>query len=322
MCGRFAASRGPEDLAGVFGVEQGDPAETVVPDWNVAPTKTVQVVLERPLKDAVSRRPVRQLRHLKWGLVPSWAASPDGAARMINARAETVQEKPSFRRAFAARRCIVPADGYYEWMTEPDERRLEVEGKKKRARKQPYFVTPADGSVMAFAGLYEFWRDPALPGDHPQAWWATCTILTTEAETTPLAGQGAGTLVGQGTGQSAGQDTGQGAGHGTGTGPDTAQGGERRGPVAGPEQPARTGAGGPRSLAAIHPRMPLILTPDRWDDWLDPGHTDPARLAPLLEPPPPGLVRAYPVSTAVSNVRNNGPELLTALEAPEEGTLF
>ncbi|WP_328378607.1 SOS response-associated peptidase [Streptomyces sp. NBC_00440] len=282
MCGRFAASRGPEDLAGVFGVEKGDApfrSETVVPDWNVAPTKTVQVVLERPLKDAASRRPVRQLRNLKWGLVPSWAKSPEGAARMINARAETVQEKPSFRRAFAARRCIVPADGYYEWMTEPDERRLEVEGKKKRARKQPYFVTPADGSVMAFAGLYEFWRDPALPGDHPQAWWATCTILTTEAETTPLAGQGQA----QGEGD---------------------------------------GSGAPRTLAAIHPRMPLVLPPDRWDDWLDPGHTDPHRLAPLLDPPPAGLVRAYPVSTAVSNVRNNGPELLTALEAPEEGTLF
>ncbi|MFJ5288261.1 SOS response-associated peptidase [Streptomyces sp. NPDC088348] len=285
MCGRFAASRGPEDLAGIFGVEKGDApsrSETVVPDWNVAPTKTVQVVLERPLKDAASRRPVRQLRNLRWGLVPSWSKSPEGAARMINARAETVQEKPSFRRAFAARRCIVPADGYYEWMTEPDERRLEVEGKKKRARKQPYFVTPADGSVMAFAGLYEFWRDPALPADHPQAWWATCTIVTTEAETTPLAGQASGA--------GAGQDEGE--------------------------------EDGPRSLAAIHPRMPLVLTPDRWDDWLDPAHTDPARLAPLLDPPPAGLVRAYPVSTAVSNVRNNGPELLTALEGPEEGTLF
>ncbi|MFE2378004.1 SOS response-associated peptidase [Streptomyces sp. NPDC059398] len=293
MCGRFAASRGPEDLAEVFGVEKGDPAEPVAPDWNVAPTKTVQVVLERPLKDAASRRPVRQLRNLKWGLVPSWAKSPEGAARMINARAETVQEKPSFRRAFAARRCLVPADGYYEWMTEQDERRLEVEGKKKRTRKQPYFVTPADGSVMAFAGLYEFWRDPALPGDHPQAWWATCAILTTEAETTPLAGQDAG----------------------------QAQGRARR-TADGPARPAGDGAGPPRSLAAIHPRMPLILTPDRWDDWLDPAHTDPERLAPLLGPPPAGLVRAYPVATAVSNVRNNGPELLTALEGPEEGTLF
>lgn len=86
---------------------------------------------------------------------------------MINARAETVHEKPSYRRAFAARRCIVPADGYYEWVTGSGERDLEVEGKKKRPRKQPYFVLPADGSVFAMAGLYEFWRDRTLPDDHP-----------------------------------------------------------------------------------------------------------------------------------------------------------
>jgi putative SOS response-associated peptidase YedK len=273
MCGRFAASRGPEDLAGLFGTEKWDPTEAVVPDWNVAPTKTVQVVLERPVKDAGVRHTVRQLRNLRWGLVPSWVKSPEGAARMINARAETVHEKPSFRRAFAARRCIVPADGYYEWLTAPDERQREVEGKKKRARKQPYFVTPADSSVMAFAGLYEFWRDTTLPADHPQAWWATCTIVTTEAESTPLAGR-------------------------------------------------EDGAEGPGSLADIHPRMPLMLTADRWDPWLDPARTDLAELTGLLAPPPAGLVRAYPVSTAVSDVRNNGPELLTALEGPEESTLF
>ncbi|WP_328536788.1 SOS response-associated peptidase [Streptomyces sp. NBC_00344] len=273
MCGRFAASRKPEDLVSLFGVEKWDPTETVVPDWNVAPTKTVQVVLERPVKDAELRVPVRQLRNLRWGLVPSWAKSPEGGARMINARAETIQDKPSFRRAFAARRCLVPADGYFEWLTAPDERELEVEGRKKRPRKQPYFVTPADGSVMAFAGLYEFWRDETLPGDHPGAWWTTCTIVTTEAETTPLAGR-------------------------------------------------TEGAGGPGSLADIHPRMPLMLTEDRWGPWLDPSRTDPSELTDLLAPPPAGLVRAYPVSTAVSNVRNNGPELLTELEGPEEGTLF
>jgi len=134
-------------------------------------------------------------------------------------------------------------------------------------------VTPADGSVMAMAGLYEFWRDGTLPDDHPRAWWATCTVVTTEAETASLAESG---------------------------------GGEDR----------------PASLADIHPRMPLMLPPDRWDAWLDPGRTDPEELRPLLAPPPPGLMRAYPVSTDVSNVRNNGPELLKELPAPEEGTLF
>ncbi|WP_371601069.1 SOS response-associated peptidase [Streptomyces sp. NBC_00564] len=271
MCGRYAASRGPEDLAGIFEVEKWEPEEALAPDFNVAPTKEVYAVLDRPVKDAADPRPVRQLRTLKWGLVPSWAKTPEGGARMINARAETVHEKPSYRRAFGARRCIIPADGYYEWVTGAGERDLEVEGKKKRARKQPYFVTPDDGSVFAMAGLYEFWRDRTLPDEHPLAWWVTCSVITTEAETTPLA-------VAPGD--------------------------------------------GPHALADIHPRMPLMLTPDRWDAWLDPSRTDVEDLRSLLAPPPAGLMRAYPVSTAVSNVRNNGPELLKELEGPEEGTLF
>jgi putative SOS response-associated peptidase YedK len=275
MCGRYAASRAPEDLAGIFDVEKWDPAEALAPDWNVAPTKEVYAVVDRPIKDAAGiaadPRPVRQLRRLKWGLVPSWAKTPEGGARMINARAETVHEKPSYRRAFSTRRCILPADGYFEWVTGAAERDLEVEGKKKRPRKQPYFVTPADGSVFAMAGLYEFWRDGTLPDEHPRAWWVTCSVITTEAEQTPL---------------------------------------------------AAAPAEGPRTLADIHPRMPLMLTPDRWDTWLDPARTDGEELRDLLAPPPSGRMRAYPVSTAVSNVRNNGPELLKELAAPEEGTLF
>ncbi|MFG3380943.1 SOS response-associated peptidase [Streptomyces sp. NPDC047999] len=271
MCGRYAASRSPEDLVGLFQVEKWEPEEALAPDWNVAPTKEVQAILERPLKDAAERRPVRQMRTLRWGLVPSWSTSPDGAARMINARAETLHEKPSFRRAFAARRCILPADGYYEWVTGADERAKEVAGKRKRPRKQPYFVTPADGSVFAMAGIYEFWRDRTLPDGHPRAWWATCSVITTEAETGPL-----------------------------GVAPEA----------------------GPATLADIHPRMPLLLTPDRWDAWLDPARTEPGDLAALLAPPPQGLMRAYPVPTAVSNVRNNGPELLEELSGPEEPVLF
>lgn len=256
---------------GLFEVRQWDPTESLAPDWNVAPTKDVYAVLDRPVRDSGSREPVRQLRVLRWGLVPSWAKTPDGAARMINARAETAHEKPSFSRALSARRCLIPADGYFEWLTGAQERQLEEQGKKKRTRKQPYFVTPEDGSVMALAGLYEFWRDRSLPDDHPRAWWVTCTVLTTEAESTPLAGY-------DGT--------------------------------------------GPRSLSDIHPRMPLMLTPDRWDAWLDPARTEPDDLLPLLTPPPPGLVRAYPVGTAVSSVQNNGPELVDELPAPEEETLF
>jgi putative SOS response-associated peptidase YedK len=271
MCGRYAASRKPEDLAGLFEVRQWDPTEALAPDWNVAPTKDVYAVLDRPVRDSGSTEPVRQMRVLRWGLVPSWAKSPEGAAKMINARAETAHEKPSFRRALAARRCLLPADGYFEWVTAEAERALEEQGKKKRGRKQPYFVTPADGSVMAMAGLYEFWRDRTLPDDHPRAWWTTCTVITTAAETTPLAG-----FDGE----------------------------------------------GPRALADIHPRMPLMLTPDRWASWLDPATTDEDEIRALLTAPPPGLMRAYPVGTGVSNVRNNGPDLLDELPAPEEETLF
>ncbi|UCM90304.1 SOS response-associated peptidase [Streptomyces marincola] len=276
MCGRYAASRRPEDLVDLFGVGLWDEERPLPADWNVAPTKEVYAVLDRPVKEA-GPEPVRQLRALRWGLVPSWAKSPDTAVKMINARAETVHEKPAYRRPFAARRCLLPADGYYEWVTGGAERAEEEKGKRKRPRKQPYFVTPVDGSVMAMAGLYEFWRDRTLPDDHPRAWWATCTVVTTEAETAPL-------------------------------------------PVA-PGTEAEDGSG-PRSLADIHPRMPLVLPRDRWDAWLDPRRTDPGEVRALLAPPPPGGLRAHPVATAVSNVRNNGPELLRELPAPEEETLF
>jgi putative SOS response-associated peptidase YedK len=276
MCGRYAASRRPEDLVGLFDIQRWDPEQTLPADWNVAPTKDVYAVLERPLRDPdAGPEPVRQLRVLRWGLVPSWAKSPSMGAKMINARAETVHEKPAYRRPFAARRCLLPADGYFEWVTGRAERAEEEKGRRKRPRKQPFFVTPDDGSVMAMAGLYEFWRDPTMPDDHPRAWWATCTVVTTEAEATPLPGSG-----GEGT------------------------------------------PGLPGSLTEIHPRMPLMLPPDRWDAWLDPARTDPEEIRPLLDPPPPGLVRAYPVTTEVSNVRNNGPDLVRELPAPEEETLF
>jgi putative SOS response-associated peptidase YedK len=275
MCGRYAASRSPEDLAGVFEVEKWQADEELAADWNVAPTKQVYAVLDRKEKGSEDPRPVRQLRTLTWGLVPGWAKSPDTGVKMINARAETVHEKPAYRRPFAARRCLLPADGYFEWMTAKGELALEQQGRRKRPRKQPYFVTPADGSVMAMAGLYEFWRDPTLADDHPRAWWTTCTVVTTAAETGLLAGA-------------------------TGV----------------------ADAPGPQSLADIHPRMPLVLPPERWDAWLDPARTDPDDVLPLLAPPPAGMMRAYPVSTDVSNVRNNGPELVEELEAPQEGTLF
>lgn len=166
MCGRFASGRDPADLASLFGAVRDGGSEPS-PSWNVAPTDTVYVVLERA--DRVGKPPVRRLRSVRWGLVPSWAGDLRGAARMINARIETVAEKPAYRKAFAARRCLLPADLWYEW-------------RPGRGRgKTPYAIRPRDGGVLGFAGLYEVWRDPALPREDPASWLWTATIVTTSA---------------------------------------------------------------------------------------------------------------------------------------------
>jgi putative SOS response-associated peptidase YedK len=153
MCGRYASSRDARDLASAFEVEE--PVEQVLPpSWNVAPTDPVYAVLQR--------EQARQLRVLRWGLVPSWAKDAKGAARLINARQETVTGKPAFRAAYARRRCLLPADGYYEW---------QVDG----TRKQPWFLSRADGAPLAMAGLYEVWSPP----EGERLW--TCTVITTSA---------------------------------------------------------------------------------------------------------------------------------------------
>ncbi|MFB0617904.1 SOS response-associated peptidase [Streptomyces sp. AGS-58] len=245
MCGRYVSTRRPQDLAQLFHVAEWPPAEALAPNWNVAPTDDVWAVLERtPRHDRGAAAAPRELRPLRWGLVPSWAKEPKIGARMINARVETVHEKPAFRRAFVRRRCLLPADGFYEWQPGKDP----ATGK---ARKQPYFIRPEDEKVMALAGLYEYWRDPAvIQDDDPAAWLMTCTIITTEA--TDAAGR-------------------------------------------------------------VHPRMPLALTEDHYRAWLDPTHQDPGELRALLGQPAGGHLDARPVSTAVNDVRNNGPHLLDAI---------
>lgn len=177
MCGRYASSRRPEDLVEEFEVIDNRVPAPLPPDYNVAPTKEVYAVLERAPRDApADAPPARQLRTLTWGLVPSWAKDPAIGSRMINARMETVAEKPAYRRAFAARRCLLPADGYYEWY--PTSQRT-ARGKPV---KQPFFIHPRDGGVLAMAGLYEIWRDPTRAEDDPDRFRWTCTILTTQAE--------------------------------------------------------------------------------------------------------------------------------------------
>lgn len=172
MCGRFVSARKRLELLEEFAVERDLVPADRDPDYNVAPTKRIYAVTERRGDRAEpEEEPKRELRLLRWGLVPSWAKDVSGGARMINARAETVADKPAFRSAFARRRCIIPADGYYEWQAAPA-------GSKT---KQPYFIHRTDGGILAFAGIYELWRDESLPPDHEQAWLWTAAIITTDA---------------------------------------------------------------------------------------------------------------------------------------------
>jgi putative SOS response-associated peptidase YedK len=259
MCGRYASSRKPDDLAEEFEIDRAKVEETVVEplpaDYNVAPTKQVYAVLDRRESGTAGNggadRGDRQLRVLRWGLVPFWAKDPSIGNRMINARKETVTEKPAFRRAFAKRRCLLPADGYYEWY--PTQQRT----KAGKPLKQPFYIHPEDGSVMAMAGLYEIWKDPTRDDEDPERFRWTCTVLTTRAED---------------------------------------------------------------AVGHIHDRMPLLVERDRYAEWLDPT-VDGDRAGRLLVPAAPGRLQAYPVSTAVNSVRNNGPELLDPLppeDVPED----
>lgn len=171
MCGRYVAVQSAAELAQEFEVERIAVEAPMEPDYNVTPTKTVPAVLDHAPKGGEVER---QLRALRWGLVPWWAKDTSVGNRLINARVETAAEKPAFRQAFAKRRCILPSLGYYEWET------LRPAGGGK-AYKQPYFIHRPDGSTLAMAGLYELWRDPGLERDDPAAWLWTCTVLTTNA---------------------------------------------------------------------------------------------------------------------------------------------
>jgi putative SOS response-associated peptidase YedK len=175
MCGRFVSARKRLELLEEFAVQRdrvdASPDPEPGPDYNVAPTKRVFAVLERPARDDEPQ--ARELRVLRWGLVPFWAKEASGGGKLINARAETVAVKPSFRRPFAKRRCILPADGYYEWQSIPEE--------GSKPRKQPFFIYRTDGGALAFAGIYELWRDEAVPADHERAWLWTAAIITTQA---------------------------------------------------------------------------------------------------------------------------------------------
>ena len=237
MCGRYVSSRDPAELVREFDVDEvaGKVDESPLsPDYNVAPTKSVYAVVARSQDEQSD--PVRRLTTLRWGLVPSWAKDVKIGNRLINARIETAASKPSFRRAWAKRRAILPADGYFEW----------YQPEQPGARKIPFYVHARDGGVLGLAGLYEIWRDDSKAEDDPAAWLWTATVLTTAST----------------------DDAGR-----------------------------------------LHDRAPLLVDRDHTAAWLDPAepHPDVER---LLTPAIPGPLAAYPVSTAVNNVRNNGAELI------------
>ncbi len=231
MCGRFVSASPPDELAKYFGALEPDGG--LEPNFNVAPTNEVYVVRANDEN--------RQISRLRWGLVPFWAKDLKIGSKMINARAETVAEKPAFRTSYRRRRCVIPADGFYEW--------AKVDGQKA---KQPFFIHRHDGEPIVFAGLWERWRPRLEDGktiDEEAEPVETCTILTT----TPN-----------------------------------------------------------KTMEAIHNRMPVLLAPSVWDDWLAPD-SDPDHISSLMVPAPDDLLDLYPISTAVNNVKNKGDHLIDPL---------
>jgi putative SOS response-associated peptidase YedK len=225
MCGRYSVTVPAATIQEIFAV---DVLPDTLPRYNVAPTQSVVAI--------VAEDGIRKAQKFRWGLVPSWSKDAKVNAAMINARSETIAEKPAYRAAFKRRRCLIPADGFYEW---------KAVGKVKF----PHHIGMKDGAPFAMAGIYEVWRDKANPDAEPLF---TAAIVTT----------------------------------------------------------------GPNELMEkIHDRMPVILAPEDWDTWLDPD-AEPAALLELLRPFPAEKMAARPVSRAVSNARNEGPQCQA--EAPAE----
>ena len=223
MCGRFTLRVPTSAIVEHFALLGKMPL--LAPRYNIAPTQPVAVVR----LDGRATTPRRELASLRWGLIPHWAKDPSIGARMINARAETVAEKPAYKAALRRRRCLVPADGFYEW-------------RKDRNRKQPYFISLHDDRLFAFAGLWESWEG----ADH--SYIESCTLLTTEPN---------------------------------------------------------------ELIRPIHDRMPVILSRNAYDLWLDPAVQDAARLTPLLCPCPAEGMQARAVGTLVNSPRNDSPACIS-----------
>jgi len=224
MCGRYRLSRRKQLVEEYFNTESDEPDWT--PRYNIAPSQPVPVIRQNP------KEPHRELSLARWGLVPSWAKDSSAAARMINARSETADTKPAFCDAMRFRRCLIPADGFYEWL-------------KSGSTKQPYCFEVREGELFAFAGVWDRWKGPSGKA------LETFSILTT----TPNA-----------------------------------------------------------VTAAVHDRMPVILDPDSYDLWLDPGMKDVRAAAELLKPYDARMMRCYPVSSRINHVANDDEACSTPVE--------
>lgn len=171
MCGRYASIKAPADLADEFRAVDATDGEAK-PNYNVAPTTSIVAVVERHPRDAEGTPDPdvtqRSLRLVTWGLVPSWAKDAKAGARMINARSETAATKPAFRRALDARRCLLPADGWFEWQRGPE-------------HKQPYYTHYPDDRSLAMAGLWEYWKPKEDPDNRYPDGMVTATVLTAAA---------------------------------------------------------------------------------------------------------------------------------------------
>ena len=228
MCGRFRLSRRKQVVLEHF--ESLSDVDDWEPRYNIAPTQPVAVIRQR------AEKPVRELSLVRWGLVPSWAGDSSGRASLINARSETARTKPAFRDALRYRRCLIPADGFYEW-------------KRTRNSKQPYCFEVHDGALFAFAGVWDQWKDPS--GTR----LTTCSILTTTAN---------------------------------------------------------------EVTSPVHDRMPVILDPDSYDHWLDPGMKNADEVCDLLTPCDSRQMRCYPVSSRVNHVAHDDEECSRPVALGEE----
>lgn len=240
MCGRFVSTSTPDAIATYFGASTD--VDSLGQNYNVAPTQDIYGVVARPGEPGTE--PAKTVQAFHWGLIPSWAKERKIGARMINARSETITEKPAFRGLVKKKRLIIPMDGFYEWKPGSADGPLNAKGKPL---KRPMFITRTDGNPLAVAGLWSAWKDPADP---KQRWMHSATVITTEAN---------------------------------------------------------------ELMSAVHDRMPVMIPPDRWDEWLDPDNDDIDALSDLFTATNDGILAMREVSTAVNSVANNSADLLAPL---------